>query len=93
MLKVLWKKQREAKAKAKAFALGRESLFFARAKKSNQKKARPASRLPRCALQVRVHDGDSRKGHPAPAANGAHPCAPPLRGFSPPWPPLRKGTR
>ncbi|MBN6114301.1 hypothetical protein, partial [Xanthomonas bonasiae] len=25
---------------------------------------------------------DSRKGHPAPAANGAHPCAPPF-GFFP----------
>jgi hypothetical protein len=74
--------------------------------------ARPASGLPRCALQVRVHDGDSRKGlgryaaksgavasrrlparrgeavlrlfpaSPAPAANGAHPCAPPF-GFFP----------
>jgi len=59
-----------------------ELLFFACAKKSNQKKAHPATRPPRCALRVRSHDGDSRKGHPAPAANGAHPCAPPF-GFFP----------
>ncbi|WP_146095613.1 hypothetical protein [Xanthomonas sacchari] len=59
-----------------------ELLFFARAKKSNQKKARPASRPPRCALRVRVHRGDPRKGHPAPAADGVHPCTPPF-GFFP----------
>ncbi|PPU97287.1 hypothetical protein XhyaCFBP1156_11460 [Xanthomonas hyacinthi] len=39
-------------------------------------------RPPRCALRVRGCTGDSRKGHPAPAANGAHPCAPPF-GFFP----------
>ncbi|WP_226978568.1 hypothetical protein, partial [Xanthomonas sp. LMG 12460] len=50
-------------------------------RKGNQKKARPASRPPRCALRVRVHRGDPRKGHPAPAADGVHPCTPPFGCF------------
>ena len=32
--------------------------------------------------RVRSHDGNFRTGHPALAENGAHPCAPPLRGFT-----------
>ncbi|WP_226977832.1 hypothetical protein, partial [Xanthomonas sp. LMG 12461] len=32
-------------------------------------------------LRVRVHRGDPRKGHPAPAADGVHPCTPPFGYF------------
>ncbi|QNH19850.1 hypothetical protein HEP73_00748 [Xanthomonas sp. GW] len=61
-----------------------ESLFFACAKKSNQKKAHPAYAPSALRAPGPRIGRDSRKGHPAPAANGAHPCAPPLRGFSRP---------
>ena len=37
----------------KDFALAHESLFFACARKNNQKKAHPASRPPRCAMDSR----------------------------------------
>ncbi|UYK64974.1 hypothetical protein NG831_11935 [Xanthomonas sacchari] len=88
--------RRQAKAFAVAFKLPTAATTTAEAKlsplrasyfsllaqrKGNQKKARPASRPPRCALRVRVHRGDPRKGHPAPAADGVHPCTPPFGCF------------
>ncbi|WP_295913341.1 hypothetical protein [uncultured Xanthomonas sp.] len=88
--------RRQAKAFAVAFKLPTAATTTAEAKlsplrasyfsllaqrKGNQKNARPASRPPRCALRVRVHRGDPRKGHPAPAADGVHPCTPPFGYF------------
>ncbi len=55
-----------------AHALPRASLFFACAKKSNQKKHTPGG-VPFASRRVRNRSGNFRKGHPAPAENGARP--------------------
>ncbi len=69
-----------------------ESLFFACAKKSNQKKAPPASRPPRDARRVRGVAGNFRKGL-LPHPETAHVlCAAPM-GFCPVPTAARKGTR
>ncbi|WP_295841970.1 hypothetical protein [uncultured Xanthomonas sp.] len=68
-------------AEAKLSPLRASYFSLLAQRKGNQKKARPASRPPRCALRVRVHRGDPRKGHPAPAADGVHPCTPPFGYF------------
>ena len=56
-------------------------LFFACAKKSRQKKAHPGGPSA-AARRVRSPGGNFRAGHPALYENGAHPCAPPLWGFT-----------
>ena len=63
--------------------------FFACAKKSKQKKHTPAVRPPLCG-GCAVPAGIFGRGHPAPAENGAHPCAPPC-GFYPPGLPDLRG--
>jgi len=95
------KQQQDQKLSLSASLLS-ESLFFAYAKKSNQKKAHPAY-APR-PLRGRGSLGrrDFSTGHPCPVEKLGHPCPspcgfygllrrPPLRG--PPPKPLRKGTR
>jgi len=42
--------------------------------------------------RVRGQARDSHTRHPAAGANGAHPCAPPLRGLVRTCPPLRYGA-
>ncbi|WP_267107105.1 hypothetical protein [Xanthomonas sacchari] len=61
---------------------GRVTFLCSRKEKVTKRKRALPSRPPRCALRVRVHHGDPRKGHPAPAADGVHPCTPPF-GFFP----------
>jgi len=51
-----------------------ELLFFARPKKSNQKKGRPAARHP---LRFSHQPGIAREAIPGLAGEDAHPCAPP----------------
>ncbi|NYF21866.1 hypothetical protein HDC36_003342 [Xanthomonas sp. JAI131] len=80
---LLQKRTRKQKqtAKQKLPPLAGHFSLLAQRKVTKRKRALP-TRPPRCALRVRGCTGDSRKGHPAPAANGAHPCAPPF-GFFP----------
>ncbi|MCP1582908.1 hypothetical protein J2S80_000903 [Pseudoxanthomonas mexicana] len=47
---------------------------------------------PAAARRVRSPGGNFRTGHPAPAENGAHPCAPPC-GFYPPGLPDLRGPK
>ncbi len=49
-------------AEAKLSPLRASYFSLLAQRKGNQKKARPASRPPRCALRVRVQPGDPRKG-------------------------------
>jgi ABC-2 type transport system permease protein len=65
----------------KRFALPHESLFFACAKKSNQKKAPPAF-APAAAQRVRADDGDFLAVRPCTVRKRRASCAPPF-GFFP----------
>ncbi len=88
---------------ATAFALTRESLFFACAKKSNQKKRfntaewlvkhTRAPRPTRCALRVRTWPGHFSTAHPCAGEKRRASCAPPLRGFRPCQVPRLTGSR
>jgi hypothetical protein len=84
----------KAGATAKAFlALSGASHFSLLVqRKVTKRKHTPSSRPPRYARRVRGTGGDSRKGHPAPAANAAHPCAAPF-GCFPAGPAAAEGAR
>jgi len=68
----------------------RGSLFFACAKKSNQKKAHPAARPPRYALRVRSPNGHFSMAHPCANEKRRASCAPPF-GYSPDGPDALRG--
>jgi hypothetical protein len=77
--------------RSKASALKRGLLFFACAKKSNQKKAQPSRRARRCAPGSRDSRGFS-KGHPCPFEKRTASCRAPY-GPDPRIPPLRWASK
>jgi hypothetical protein len=66
---------------SKGFRLAASYFSLLVQRKVTKRKHTLPSALRANALRVRVHHGDPRKGHPAPAADGAHPCAPPFGCF------------
>jgi hypothetical protein len=79
------------KRSSNAFALARDLLFFACAKKSRQKKAQPRRRARRCAPGPRDSQGFST-GHPCPVEKRAASCRAPF-GPYPRVPPLRWASK